>query len=280
MTALLSRRAARPRVLDEVAGRVHFERGSVEEFGTPHRVAVVAQWSRSATLTRSVTTLVNELADAGYRPVLVSACEQSVPLEWRGRMPAEVTILRRPNTGYDFGSWAVALNSVPAIAAADRVILTNDSMAGPFASIRDILRRCDDARADVTGLTDSRQYFRHLQSYFLCFTGGILADAPLAGFFDGVRVEHDKWDIIRRYELGLNKLLRRESYGITPLYRADDVVAQPGDNPVIKAWWRLLERGFPFVKREIIRDPSLAPRGEWIAREVRTVYGQNIEDWI
>ena len=279
MTALLSRHA-RPRVLDEVAGRVHFERGSAEALGTPERVAVVAHWSRSATLNRSMTTLVSELADGGYHPVVVSACEEVAPLEWRGRMPAAVTILRKPNVGYDFGSWAVGLHTLPVIADARHVILTNDSMAGPFASIRDLLRRCDDARADVTGLTDSRQYFRHLQSYFLCFTGGILADAPLAGFFDGVRVEHDKWDIIRRYELGLNKLLRRESYGISALFRADDVVAQAGDNPVIKAWWRLLELGFPFVKREIIRDPSLAPRGEWIAREVRTVYGQQIEEWI
>jgi lipopolysaccharide biosynthesis protein len=195
-------------------------------------------------------------------------------------MPADVTILRKPNVGYDFGSWTVALNRLPAIAGAPRVVLTNDSMAGPFASLATILRRCETAGADVVGLTDSRQYFHHLQSYFLCFNNGVLRDRPLAGFFDRVRVEHDKWEIIRRYELGLSKLLGRESYGMSPLFPAAEVVGQSGDNPVIKAWWRLLERGFPFVKREIVRDPELAPRGEWIAPEVRAVYGVDIEDWI
>ncbi|MEP7019133.1 MAG: rhamnan synthesis F family protein [Pseudonocardiales bacterium] len=278
MRSVLSTKS-RPRVLDEVAGRVRYEHGSTTEFGRPGRAAVLVHWAPSPRLSRSVTTLVNELSSVGYRPVLVSACEAPDPLEWNGKRPEDAVVLRKPNIGYDFGSWAVALNELPAIAEADKVILVNDSMVGPFAPITDIVARFESSTADVFGLTDTRQYFRHLQSYFLGFNRGVLADKPLAAFFADVREEHDKWNIVRRYELGLSRMLQQEGYGIVAGFRADDVV-QPGDNPVIRGWWRLLERGFPFVKREVLRNPDVVPRAEWVAREVRAVFGEQIEDWI
>ncbi len=266
-------------MLDEVAGQVRFERGSVAEFGSPQRAAVLVHWARTPVLSRSVTTLAGELARAGYRLVLVSACESPQPLNWRGTCPPDATVLRKPNAGYDFGSWAVALNELPAITQAERVILTNDSMAGPFAPLAGVLAQFEHCSADVFGLTDTRQYFRHLQSYFVGFTDGLLGEAPLAAFFADIRLEDTKWDVINRYELGLNRLFRREGYGYTAGFRADDVVPA-GDNPVIRGWWRLLERGFPFVKREILRDPDVAPRADWVSREVAAVFGQRIEEWV
>ncbi|MCW2645077.1 MAG: hypothetical protein QOG22_3130 [Pseudonocardiales bacterium] len=274
-----SRKTSRPRVLDEVAGQVKYEHGSAVEFGRPNRAAVLVHWGPTPTLSRSVTTMANELSTAGYRLVLVSACESPEPLEWRGKRPLDAVVLRKPNVGYDFGSWAVALHELPALAGADRVILTNDSMVGPFAQFGDVMARYEASAADVFGLTDTRQYFRHLQSYFLGFTHGVLRDEPLAAFFAGIRSEPTKWDVIHRYELGLNRILRREGYGITAGFRADDVVPA-GENPVIKGWWRLLERGFPFVKREILRNPEVAPRSEWVSREVAAVFGERIEEWI
>lgn len=274
-----SRTVDRPRVLDEVAGLVRYERGSAAEFGTPERAAVLVHWARSPVLSRSVTTMAGELSRAGYRLVLVSACESPEQLDWRGQRPADVIVLRKPNAGYDFGSWAVALHELPALGRAERVILTNDSLAGPFTSMAGVLARFEACTADVFGLTDTRQYFRHLQSYFLGFSHGVLRDPPLAGFFADVRQEPTKWDVINNYELGLNRLFRREGYGHTAGFRADDVVAA-GDNPVIRGWWRLLERGFPFVKLEILRSPEVAPRAEWVSREIATVYGQRIEEWV
>lgn len=274
-----SRTSSRPRVLDEVAGQVRYEHGSAVEFGRPTHAAVLVHWAPTPILSRSVTTLASELSAAGYRPVLVSACESPEPLEWHGRRPADAIVLRKPNVGYDFGSWAVALHELPALAEAERVILTNDSMVGPFGAFDGVIARFESSAADVFGLTDTRQYFRHLQSYFLGFTNGVLGDAPLAKFFADVRAEQTKWDVIHRYELGLNRLLRREGYGITAGFRADDVVPA-GENPVIKGWWRLLERGFPFVKKEVLRHPEVAPRAEWVSREVAAVFGERVEDWI
>ena len=41
------------------------------------------------------------------------------PLDWREAGPPALTVLRRPNVGYDFGSWATALDRYPAIADAE-----------------------------------------------------------------------------------------------------------------------------------------------------------------
>jgi hypothetical protein len=269
----------RPRVLSEVAGDIRFEHGSAEGFGSPERAALLVQWSQHAGLNRSFTTLANECASAGYQVVVVSACEDPAPLDWRGKRPGNVVVIRKPNIGYDFGSVAVGLHLLPSIATARHVIVANDSMIGPFATMRPIIERLESNPVDVQGLTDTRQYFHHLQSYFLFFNDGVLADRPLARFFADVRVEPSKWEIIRRYELGLSVLLRREGYAITSAFRADDVVSG-GDNPVIAGWWRLLEQGYPFVKREIVRNPQVAPRAEWVAREVAAVFGERLEEWI
>jgi len=57
-------------------------------------------------------------------------------------------------------------------------------------------------------------------------------------------------------------------------------VVGAGDNPVIAGWRALIGRGFPFVKRQIVMDPAVAPHAELIAREVRAVFGARIEEWI
>jgi lipopolysaccharide biosynthesis protein len=271
--------APRPRVLEATAGQITFERGSADAYGQPDRAAVIAHWSANPSLSRSVVTLVREFSAAGYRPVLVSACESEEPLEWGGQAPVDVVVIRKPNLGYDFGSWTVALAELPAIAQARRVIFANDSMVGPFSPLAEILERFDAHSPDVFGLTDTRQYFRHLQSYFLGFADGVLAEEPLARFFDDVRVEATKDDVIHRYELGLSRLFRREGYGFTTAFRADDVVTA-GENPVIRGWWRLLDQGFPFVKREILRNPAIAPNGDRVADEVNSLFGAQLAEWI
>lgn len=263
----------------DLEGQIRFERGSCLTFGRPDRAALFAHWSPDRRLSRSTIEFVNQLSSNGYRTLIVSACEDRGELDWAGRVPPDVTIMRKPNLGYDFGSWSAGIVSVPALATADRVLLVNDSLVGPFGDIAPILSRFEVSRSDVFGLTDSWQGGWHLQSFFLGFAGGILADAPLARFWREVHIEQTKDDVIQRYEYGLSRLLRHEAYGTSAAFRADSVVAR-GQNPMISGWWKLVERGLPFVKREIVLNPDLVPRGELIAAEVEAVFGQRIEEWM
>jgi lipopolysaccharide biosynthesis protein len=248
--------------------------------GALNRVAVVVHWSPDNRVSRSVFELTTGLVDYGYPVVLVSASDDPKPLEWPSEKPANLTVLRRPNVGYDFGSWAAALDWYPPILAADQVLLLNDSLAGPFQPIDDLLRLFDESAADVWGLTDSTQMGQaHLQSYCLGFKGRCLQEAPLARFWRGIRVERSRDDIIRRYELGLGRLLHREHFVVEAAFRYHRT-AGDSRNPTIHGWRRLLDHGFPFVKRELLRRPEVAPDGAMVREELKRRFGVNVDDWL
>ena len=271
----------RPRVLRLIRGQVRCEvRGAaLRHPGTPARAALLAHYSDQPQVTRSFRRLVAELHDAGYTVAVMSSATCRSPLDWGGDLPGGVTVLRKPNVGYDFGSWTAAMAALPTLTSAGRVIVANDSLVGPFASIDHLIGAYERSAADVWGLTETRQFFPHLQSYFLGFSGGVLRDRCLSDFWRNVRQEATKTDVIWRNELGLARLLRFEGFSVDAAYVNDDVVA-PGSNPTIIGWEKLLVSGFPFVKREIVVNPDVAPRGQQVAVRVSERFGERLSDWI
>jgi lipopolysaccharide biosynthesis protein len=275
------RLSRRPLVRRVVAGRSHFERGGPEVVTGP-RVALLAHWSPRARVTRSFATLVHELQVHGYRVVVSSTCEVPGALEWPEEVDVDLehlSVIRRPNVGYDFGSWSVALELVPEAAAAERTIVANDSMAGPFRTLRPFLEAFDATGVDVWALTDTQQSAPHLQSYFLGFCDGVLQERPLARFWERARCEPAKDQVIHRYELGLSRLLQHEGFVHRPHF-SHELVVRGGENPVINGWRRLLELGFPFVKREILRDPDVVPAGHTVPMYVRRQLGVEVAEWV
>jgi hypothetical protein len=242
------------------------------------KAAVIASWSRSARANRSLDTLLLDLVREGYHCVLVSASPSRRPLDFDERLDGRITVLRKPNVGYDFGSWSVGLDWEPRLRTLKNTVLVNDSLVGPFESLTPLLRQYEDSGADVYAMTDNSQFGRHLQSYFLGFRGGVLADSPLVRFWRGIRHEDDKQRIILQNEIGLSRTLRREGYSAEVAFPYQRVV-NAWENPTIKGWERLLDLGFPFVKREIVRRPELAPNGQRIPVVLRRRYGVDVEEW-
>ena len=243
------------------------------------RVAVVAHWAPGHHVGRSVVELVGALLRNQYAVLLVSTADDPQPLVWVGGRPQSVTVLRRPNIGYDFGSWATALDRYPALAASEHVLLLNDSLVGPFASFDHLLRHFEVSAADVWGMTDTSQYVHHLQSYCLGFRRASLCEAPLARFWRDVRVERSRQDVIWRYEVALGRLLERERFVMEAAIPYRRVVGH-GQNPTIMGWRALLDQGFPFVKRQLLREPGLAPDGWLLHGELRRRFGIDPEAWV
>jgi lipopolysaccharide biosynthesis protein len=245
----------------------------------PGRAAVLAHWAPDRRLSRSVRELTRALLERDYQVVLVSTAEAPEPLEWSGPQPGHVTVLRRPNIGYDFGSWATALARYPQVASADHVLLLNDSLVGPFAPLDDLLARFEASPADVWGITDTSQFGHHLQSYCMGFRGRCLQEAELRRFWRSIRVEPSKDDVIWRDEIGLSRLLHQERFVVEAAipYR---LVVGDGQNPTIVGWRRLLDRGFPFVKRELLRWPELVPDGALVRPELRRRYDVEADEWV
>ena len=118
-----------------------------------------------------------------------------------------------------------------------------------------------------------------MQSYFVGYRNGVLADRVLNRFWKGIRHEADKNHVIQRNEIGVSSLLRQEGYVLSSAFRGDQVGSAHG-NPTIMGWRRLLDVGFPFVKREIVRRPDLAPHGDRVPRVLKKKFDVDVEEWL
>jgi hypothetical protein len=245
------------------------------------RIALMAQWSPDERLSLSTSRLIRELQEADYWVVVSStspAPGQLVPHVDGGVKLEDLTVLRRPNIGYDFGSWAVAMRHVEHLLGADKVLVVNDSLVGPFTSLKTVIADFEATSADVWGMVQSRQIIPHLQSFFRGFRYGSLLEPPMRRFWTDVRVIPDKLRLIAEYEYGFTPWLQREGFSSACFVHADDVVWGE-HNPTIHGWQRLLEAGVPFVKRELLRRPDLAPDGHLIPDHLAERYGVEVSAW-
>jgi len=270
----------RPRVITAQRDAVRIEEDDhLRSSGPNARTAIIAHWSPDGRADRSTSALTNAVLANGYEVVVVSTAQSTQPLEWAGGRPAGITVLRRPNIGYDFGSWATALEHCPRIAVSTHVLMLNDSLVGPFQPIDDLLEHFHQSPADVWGMTDTTQFRHHLQSYCLGFKSRRLLEAPLARFWRSIRVETSREGVIWRNEIGLSRLLERERFVVDAAIPYWRVVAD-SQNPTIVGWQRLLDEGFPFVKRQLVREPYLAPDGLQVRAEIQRRFGVNVDDWL
>ena len=101
----------------------------------------------------------------------------------------------------------------------------------------------------------------------------------MRAFWQDICVEASKDDVIWRYEIGLSRLLRRERYGSDVAIPFRHLVPD-GKNPAIIGWQRLLDRGFPFVKRELLCDPRSRPTASWCRAELRRRFDVDVTEWV
>lgn len=264
-------------VLREVLGVCNFEvtGPTVPRAG---RVAFVASYSEKAEITKSLATLVGELELGGYLVILIRGSSSTAPLKWPVGVSNNATIVRKPNLGYDFGSWATGMALFPDLVKESKVLLLNDSLVGPFGTLKPMLDEFEGADCDVWGVTNSAAFAPHLQSYVLGFKDGILGEKALRDFWSRIMILDDKDEIIDRYEIGLGRLLAEEAMVCRAWF--DSSVLVEGDlNPSVWGWRRLLALGFPFVKRQLITIPTLIPDGVEVPETVRRIFGVDTNDW-
>lgn len=254
------------------------EQGSWRSALDSDRIAVIAHWSTQTEATRSIGSLIAQLQGAGFTTALVSTCEVPQPLRFPDGLSPDV-VVRRPNLGYDFGSWAHAISAREVGKSNARVLLVNDSLAGPFSSIAHLLESFSQSEGDVWALSCSDQFDWHMQSFFMGFKAGVLGEKPLRRFWSRIRELGSKDRVILEYELGLSRIVRGEGFTVDPFLPPGLVVGH-GRNPMIEGWRSVLDSGVPFVKREILRHPELVPEGIRIPQELATRFGVRVEEWV
>jgi len=196
-------------------------------------------------------------------------------------------VIVRENTGYDFMSYKVGLDSVD-LCLYDEVILCNDSVYGPFYPFEDIFTKMQTKSCDFWGITSSHEISFHLQSYFLVFKKQVFLSEVFKGFWQNLKVLESKTEIIQRYEIGLSQQLishgfRSDVYAMYEaslmqkfIFKLKRVTLQKvikkffnlkpkQHNSIVKefksfnnthVFWKelILKAKMPFIKIELLRD--------------------------
>ena len=238
-------------VFEEVKSSIYIEIDNAN-LNAP-KIAVVAQWSKDQVLSLSTNMLISQLLENGFEVLLVSACESPGPLILEEEILRRITVIRKPNIGYDFGSWSIGLLAFSEICQAKEVLLLNDSNSGPFGPLAGLLNKMNESPYDITGLTDSLQHRFHIQSFMMHFKNNSLNNKVMIDFWQNVRSQSKKFDVVHAYELGLTSRAQGNGLYVGAIYPWN-ILCDYWENPSVKAWQRLLDLGYPFIKREVTRS--------------------------
>lgn len=238
------------------------------------RLVLLAEYSLGRELRPEALSGAKAWAAAGVPVLVVSARDAWTPSAPElDDLPPGVAVVRRPNVGYDFGSWGAALTAYPAIPDKRLVILTNDSLAGPFGPLDPLLSRIEASSAEVWSATGNHFPQDHMQSYLLAFRDGVLDREPLRGFFADVRAQETKKDVIKTYEFGLSELVQRHALRAEVGWPKEALGIDRSTDSVLGGWAPMLADGFPFVKRTLLEQRRFADLRPAIAAVVRQEYG-------
>ncbi len=178
--------------------------------------------------------LVSELQRLSATVLLVST---NLTAEQRERLPAGIRVVVRENHGYDFYSYKVGLEALGDLQRLQRVVLMNSSFI--CVDRHKLLRGFFDAGLrsfDVFGLTESRQYAPHVQSFLFSFGTRCIQSAAFRRWWAEVAPIDERQRVIDTYELGLSRFLHEAGFTLGCAYR-------PSRLQKVIALWRSVRRG-------------------------------------
>jgi lipopolysaccharide biosynthesis protein len=250
---------------------------------------------------------LQEIAKAGYTLIFVTSAPTLRPADLARLTPLCGLILRRKNVGFDFGNFKDAIARIPDLGRLDSLLLTNDSVYGPFHPLAPLIERMDPTAGDVWSMTDNWMWRFHLQTYFVLFRRRALDSDAFRRFWRDVRYLQAKTAVVTWCEFGLTRAMIRGGLRCRALYPHRAVAhamteahaASKGEDEIKLSQPRrrfvemvvdaidagvplnlthflwdflILERGCPFVKRDLLqRNPSRVPglqRWEAVIRSV------------
>lgn len=269
---LAARWRLRSRLNAHADGRPHLVAGDPAQALAAPVVVVLAEYATGSHVRPDALGTARAYAEAGAGVLVVAARDLGRPVAHPGELPDRVSVLTRANAAYDFGSWAAVLAAYPELTHAEHVVLTNDSLVGPFAPLDDLLDRIRRADVDLWAATRNHRPVEHLQSFLLAVRGSVLTRPEVAGFFAEVGPQPTKRAIIEAYEFGLTRLARTLGLSTAVGWTHEELGLPEQANPAFDGWRELLDAGFPFVKRMLLTTPHLRELGALVRDYVAKQY--------
>ncbi|MDQ6794129.1 MAG: rhamnan synthesis F family protein [Chloroflexota bacterium] len=235
------------------------------------RICLFAHFDPQGRIDPYVEHHIRVLASSGFDVILSSTSQRLDADDVRRVLPLCRAVMRRDNIGLDFGSWQAAMATFPDVWTYDRMLLTNDTLFGPFSDLGAVFAKMENAAELVCGLNDSLETAPHLQSFFLYFKSPLLQDPAFRRFWQRFRFSFRKRRIIDSGEIGLSQYLMKAGYQLFPVYPIRDLlqVAQAMGqrfqyherlttlpvNASLMMWDILLtDFDYPYIKAELLRS--------------------------
>lgn len=216
----------------------------------PRTAAVVAHFDPDSLLDPTFRAVLDDLEAHCDAIIVVTTCEsapQPPPTSQK------IQIIWRPNIGYDFYSYRVGIVALQQQGGCDRMLLLNSSYliadrVRHRQTISDLLLRL--THADIVGVTQSRQWQWHLQSYLLAFRAEVLSSPWFQSWLSTISPRNSKIETILSGELGLSSAIMASEATVDILFKPS-----PWENRRAMALWgcksltlktlpRLLSRSF------------------------------------
>lgn len=260
---------------------------------SPSSVALFVHWSKNDEISNHDLHVIDSLSNEFQKVLVISNSNTNISSKIfkSNDLRKNVFFISRPNEGYDFGGYQFGMNLLRDFSQnITELLLMNNSVFLIKDSISDLMTRVRSTAADITGLTDSHERRLHIQSYFLFFGSRTVQDSAVWKWFEDLNTTNDKqvtvdtleipmMDELSRLGLGtstvwnfsmLNEFMfsplatnilsefRRES-GVT--HRLQLMQKGQFHNPTHYMWAYLIELGFPFVKKDLLKSQALSNLG-------------------
>jgi lipopolysaccharide biosynthesis protein len=260
---------------------------------SPSSVALFVHWSKNDEISIHDLHVIDSLSNE-FQKVLVisnSNTNKSSRIFKSNDLHKNVYYITRPNEGYDFGGYQFGMNLLRNFSQdITELLLLNNSVFLIKDSLSDLMARVRSTTADITGLTSSYERRPHIQSYFLFFGPRVIQDPAIWKWFQELNTISDKQITVESLEIPMMDELSRLGYEVSAVwnfamlnkfmfsslaanilseFRRESGVThrlqlmQKGQfhNPTHYMWAYLIELGFPFVKKDLLKSQELSNLG-------------------
>lgn len=240
------------------------------------RLCVFASFSVDGHVEPHVVLYLRSLHELGFDIVFVQCSDQPADRDCYSQLkPLCRKIINRRNVGYDFFSWKEGMQSIPEVLEYENLLLTNDSIIGPFTPLKPIIDKMDEDPTSLWALTDCQETGTyHVQSYFIYCHRQVFSKRFFGRFWRDLKILHQKWQIVLRHEVGFSKAATAAGVPLKAFFSYSDIkkrciargkkfqfwreIGKEPLNPTLFAWDILLEEmKFPFIKSELLRGNRL-----------------------
>jgi hypothetical protein len=231
-------------------------------------ICIFAHYDANGRVQDYVLDYIDALAAEGVCILFVSSCSTLTDSAVANLQSRVWRVVLTTNQARDFGLYSIGVRLL-----ADRetpIVLSNDSVFCAYPSLDQLFSAARTSEAPITGAIDSWVHDWHLQSFFLHCKQEATQSYAWREFWRAYRPHHEKWFVINSNELGFSRFMINANLKLDSVWRYGDVAARIAEfpasewrnnllrrgevaNATVELWEILLGRGFPFLKREVLR---------------------------